>query len=102
MKKRYIKPTIEVELYELNTAIATGCGTICNLGPGLETHDHLHDVCSDYVPDLGGGIRPFSLIDDSDDEGWVAGSHQEPIVANFYANSCSCYLSANSGTIFTS
>ena len=38
MKANYEKPTIEFEEYALDTAIATGCGTIVDLGP--EDHEY--------------------------------------------------------------
>lgn len=37
MKANYEKPMIEFEEYALDTAIATGCGTIVDLGP----EDHM-------------------------------------------------------------
>ena len=38
MKASYEKPMIILEEYELNTAIATGCQTIMDLGP--EDHEY--------------------------------------------------------------
>lgn len=35
MKKSYAKPTIEIEVYELNAAIAANCGNVITLGPGI-------------------------------------------------------------------
>lgn len=77
----YEKPMIEFEEFELDAAIATGCGTVVSLGPG----DDDHAICSEYIQDL-------SLFSD----------HLPPQYANFYEGSCSCYLSAGVGTLFTS
>lgn len=80
MKAGYKKPMIEFEDYDLNTAIASGCQTIVSLGPG----DDDHAVCREY-------ITQFSILDSV-----------EPVPENFYEDSCSCYLSAGIGTLFTS
>ena len=40
MKKQYSKPSLEVEVYQLNAAIAGNCGDVVSLGPwapGKET-----------------------------------------------------------------
>lgn len=82
MKARYIKPTIEFEEYELNTAIATGCHTVVSLGPGDDTHK----TCDEYNVDIY-RIMP---------------QMEPPQQINFYEDSCTCYLSAGTGTLFTS
>ncbi len=85
MKARYIKPTIEFEEYELNTSIATGCQEIVSLGPG----DLVYPTCKEYdqpLPPVSQSM--FRSI--------------EPKPDNFYPESCSCYVSAGTGTLFTS
>ena len=46
MKKQYSKPFLEVEVYQLNAALAAGCTTIVSMGPGTE--DGRHKMCSEY------------------------------------------------------
>ena len=84
MKKGYEKPVLEFEEYELNTAIASGCGTIVSLGPG---GDGIHSMCSEYEDAFDMEAALLSV---------------EPTKTNFYEGSCSCYLSAGDGTLFTS
>lgn len=81
MKVGYRKPAVEFEDYELNVAIATGCESIKNLGPG----DESHDVCTDFIIDFG--------ID----------TYASPAAETyFYEGSCLCYLTAPGSAIFTS
>lgn len=87
MKARYIKPTIEFEEYELNASIATGCQEIVSLGPGDEILGFI--TCSEYDQPLP--PAPQSMF-----------RSKEPEEVNFYENSCSCYLSAGIGSLFTS
>lgn len=82
MKIKYEKPTIEFEEYELETAIATGCGKVVSLGPG---NDGIHDTCKEYIDELE--ISAYAL---------------PPMQANWYENSCECYVSAGNVTLFTS
>lgn len=79
MKKDYIKPVIEIEEFELNAAIAAGCTTIVNLGPG----DTTHETCDKY----SGG-------EDLNPKGRSA--------TNFYETTCTCYLSSVGGSLATS
>ena len=82
MKANYEKPTIEFEEYALDTAIATGCGTIVDLGP--EDHEYngkQYTACSYF------GEETFDA--------------ESPAIMNFF-ESCSCYLSAGGSTVFTS
>ena len=89
MKNGYKKPAIEIEEYTLDTAIASGCMSVVNLGPGDDRYGY--KVCSDYEVDLG--ISAYA---------WNPGDKMDPTVTNFYPESCSCYLSAGTGTMFTS
>ena len=82
MKANYEKPMIVIEEYQLDTAIATGCGTIVDLGP--EAHEYngtIYTTCSYF-----------------EEETFDA---EDPANMNFF-ETCSCYLSANGGTVFTS
>ena len=83
MKANYEKPMIEFEEYALDTAIATGCGTIVDLGP--EDHEYngkYYTACSYF------GEETFDA--------------ESPANMNFFFESCSCYLSAGGSTVFTS
>lgn len=82
MKSVYEKPWMEIEFYELDTAIASGCSHIVSLGP--EERDGL-SICEEYKQDL----MLFSVS-------------RPPEQSNFYEDNCSCYLSAGGDTIFTS
>lgn len=86
MKVGYEKPAILFEDFELNTAIASGCGIIVTLGPG----DMDHKVCDDYVPELPEDLSGISLYG------------ADTIEKTFYENNCSCELSAGNGTLLTS
>lgn len=82
MKAGYESPAIKVEEYELNTAIASGCESVVNIGSteGEDADGVYHTICSDYKEET------FDL---------------DPSVQNFWS-SCSCYLSAGGSTVFTS
>lgn len=84
MKREYAKPSIEFEDFELNTAIAAGCTVHVNMGPG----DKTHTPCGDYTqPEY---IQPeFGIM-------------AELTPGNFYEGSCTCYLNASGGVMFTS
>ena len=102
MKKVYSKPTIEVEIYEINTAIATGCGQVVNLGPG----NTLHKTCDSYLEqmDMGGGVYAGDVYyTDQHPDCELDSNHLSPAKMNFYDDGgCSCYLSAQGSTVFTS
>ncbi|MCD7736457.1 MAG: hypothetical protein LUI07_05790 [Lachnospiraceae bacterium] len=82
MKAKYEKPTLKIEEYELNKAIATGCQTIMDLGP--EDHEYngtYYTQCSYWK------TEEFDF--------------EDPAKMVFFEN-CSCYLSSGSTTVFTS
>lgn len=82
MKANYEKPKILIEEYQIDTAIATGCGTIVDLGP--EAHEYngeFYTACSHFKEETFEAESPAHM--------------------NFFEN-CSCYLSAGGGTVFTS
>lgn len=82
VKANYEKPKIEFEEYQLDTAIATGCGTIVDLGPEEHDYNGTHYTVCDYF-----GEETFDA--------------ESPESMNFF-ETCSCYLSAGGGTVFTS
>lgn len=82
MKANYEKPMIVIEEYQIDTAIATGCQTVVDLGP--EDHEYngkLYTACSHF------GEETFDA--------------ESPAHMNFF-ETCSCYLSAGGSTVFTS
>ena len=82
VKAGYEKPRIAVEEYQLDTAIATGCEEIVNLGPvEHEYNGTLYSVCSYFGQETFGAEQPENM--------------------NFF-ETCSCYLSAGGATVFTS
>ncbi len=83
MKASYEKPALLVEEYELNTAIATGCEEIVNLGPEDGTYNGtVYTACSYF------------------DTGTY--DAENPTYMSFFEGRCSCYLSAGGETVFTS
>lgn len=82
MKKAYVKPMVQFEEFELNTAIAAGCESTVSLGPG----DAANPVCKEYDQ------SPWSL----------RGRASDPLDITFYEGSCSCYLSSVGSTLLTS
>lgn len=82
--KSYEKPSIEFECFELNAAIASGCGNIVSIGPAGGPYD---TVCDEFIEE------EFSLL---------SVPHEDPSSQNFWQDSCSCYLSAGVDTVFTS
>lgn len=76
MRKEYVKPSIELELYQLDTSIAGNCDVVTNVGP---------NDCMDWGDDL----IPWSLRGRSTPQ-------------HFYEGNCDCeYTGGNSGS-FTS
>lgn len=89
MKKIYIKPSMEIEKYELSQSIANNCITTVKMGPGVLNHPEFTE-CDDYYEKAGEdkivGIAAMSLSSNVDF--WTE-------------DSCDCYYSAG-GTFFTS
>lgn len=82
MKKKYVKPMLEVENYELDASIASNCTLVVNSGP---KHPE-HDPCQEYY-DIIGMPMPNSV-------------NTNRYNIDFY-DDCDCYYSA-SGFFFTS
>ena len=76
MKKAYVAPLLEIEIYELNSNIASHCGIVVQSGPEAPGHDQ----CVDF-PD------PFTFIDEP-----VAEINAPPYNVEFYEDTnCDCY-----------
>lgn len=85
MKKPYMIPDFEIERYELNTSIASGCGTIVKNGPEINEHT----ACEGFE-DIFGEEDPFA-------RGARSGG------ASFYDDgSCRCYYSSGGEGYWTS
>lgn len=77
MKRSYVAPTLEVELYQLDQAIASNCGTVVHNGPSVPELGI--SQCEDFVDPFSvvpGGMNVMSL----------------PHNVQFYENTnCDCY-----------
>ena len=88
MKKRYIKPMLEIEYYELSSNIAINCWIVVNMGP--EGPDAI-EVCKEYY-DKSGETAP---------EGITLYSTRPSNVQFWSEQTCDCYYTAGAG-FFTS
>lgn len=86
MKKLYVAPTLEIELYELDASIASNCTEVVSNGPAVGNHKQ----CDDYKD-------PFAMSTMSlDDEGG-------PYNVQFYEDTnCDCYYSSSDNGYWTS
>ena len=84
MKKTYVAPNLEIELYELNASIASNCALVVQMGP---QGPGAIEVCQDYYDKTGETMTTtFSL----------------PHNVQFWSEeTCDCYYSAGAGC-FTS
>ena len=88
MKKEYMKPYVEVEVYELDAAIAANCGQVISLGPeapGKTTCDEFKDAFEVFA------LRPYASTRSGGTPFYTDG-----------AAHCDCYYSSGSGNYFTS
>ena len=85
MKKVYSKPSIEIEVYELNTDIASNCGQTVSLGPEAPGKT----ICDEFKD----AFEVFSIQSRA-----VGGT---PFYSDGSAN-CDCYYSSGGGVYFTS
>ena len=84
MKKTYMKPYVEVEVYMLDAAIALNCSPVVTLGPEAAGKD----TCKEFKDAFDtGSISTFSV--------------KKPFYADGSAN-CNCYYSSADSTYFTS
>lgn len=89
MKKEYMKPRVEVEIYELDAAIAANCGQVISLGP--EAPGKV--VCEEFK----GAFDGFSLRPDLS----IASTGGTPFYSDGSAN-CDCYYTSGTDNYFTS
>ena len=86
MKKVYEAPSLEIELYELDTSIASNCSAVVTMGP---EGPGAVAVCQDYY-EITGERKPDSAT-------WSLRHN-----VDFWTEAnCDCYYSA-SGAFFTS
>lgn len=86
MKKIYKKPTLEIEIYELNASIASNCAVVVTMGDygGGENEP----ACNDYLEMVGlPTTSSYSL---------------RSYNVNFWEHSCDCYTTAGGDGFFTS
>ena len=84
MKKEYIKPCLEIEVYSLDAAIAAGCTNIISLGPEMMDKT----ACDEYK----GGFGEWSLRT----------AEAEEVTTPFYPGACSCEYTSGGITYVTS
>lgn len=84
MKKKYIKPMVEIERYALDASIAANCGNVVTLGPGNSQNSTCKEFRGDEeVAMLAIGSTSFYEVGDGD-------------------TSCDCYYSSSGAGYFTS
>lgn len=78
MKKKYIAPELEIEIYALDKAVASNCNIVVSNGPEMGNHP----LCEDYAAqDPFGGISTIALYN-----------------VQFYTDTnCDCYYSTGEG-----
>lgn len=86
MKLRYEKPMLEIDIYELDTSIASNCRYVVDMGPEVPGG---RNGCDSYY-EISGETRTFALT--------PRGNYN----VDFWQElNCDCYTSA-SGQYFTS
>ncbi len=91
MKKTYTKPMIEIESYELSASIASNCGNVISLGPGIPGSDK-YVKCDDYYDSGFMSLIPeFSLNTTGD----------TPFYSDL-SKVCDCYYTSGNKGYFTS
>lgn len=82
MKKAYKKPRVEIEVYTLDTSIASNCGIVVSNGPALGDHA----PCEGYEDPFG----TFS-------------ARSGPYNVHFYEDTnCDCYTTTTEAGYWTS
>ena len=85
MKKKYEKPVMKIEVYQLSSSIAA-CTTKVSYGPYIPGYNQESDACSEYLLNEGEG---------------AAASYQYS--GGFYTTAtCTCYHSLGSSTLTSS
>ncbi|MBE6949034.1 MAG: hypothetical protein E7456_04230 [Ruminococcaceae bacterium] len=85
MKKNYIAPSMEVELFELDASIAANCEIIVSNGPAIG----IHSQCHDYVDPFASAFSARTINSN----------------VNFYEDTtqvCDCYTTGGAGAYWTS
>lgn len=106
MKKVYEAPTLDIELYELDTNIAGNCTEKINNGPGSDNHE----VCTKIPIELGGddlfASRRSITGYDTNGNAIIGKTGKLYTAAVFYDDdpsyACDCYYSAGSTQYWTS
>lgn len=86
MKKAYVAPSLEIELYQLDTNIANNCGVIVTTGD--YGGDPGQDPCNDYLEIVG---KPT-----------IQSRSTFAYNVNFWEKNCDCYTTAGGSGFFTS
>ena len=87
MKKVYMAPALEIEIYELDVNIASHCGIVVHNGPAEGSHEQ----CEDYNDPFA--VQSFSAGDAS-----IAAYN-----VHFYEDSnCDCYTTGDDYGYWTS
>ncbi|MCD7754153.1 MAG: hypothetical protein LUH41_06395 [Clostridiales bacterium] len=89
MKRPYVAPQLQVEVYELSTSIAQNCDYKVNNGPAIYSPGHYHQetACSDYAALTG--ENAISTASESN--------------VNFYdSGCCDCYTTGGGNVFWTS
>lgn len=92
MKKEYMKPSVEVEVYSLSSSIAANCNIVISLGP--EDFVLGKNGCEDFP-----GDGAFGKIGDfASPMGGVTSFYE----SGYGATKCDCYYTASGNSYFTS
>lgn len=86
MRKPYVAPQLEVEVYELSTSIASNCNVVVDNGPAMwwgSEHQHQQSACQSYLNIVGGEV----FVD---------------VNVNFYDTGCCDCYTTGSGSFWTS
>lgn len=88
MKKKYLKPSFEIEIYQLDANIASNCTVVVTMGDYGGNLDAGEIPCNDYLEMVGlPTITGYSL---------------RPYNVNFWEHTCDCYTTAGGAGFFTS
>ena len=88
MKKEYMKPQLEIEIYQLNAAIAANCTNVITLGP--EAPGKV--TCDEFKTGYGDETTPWGLLREA-----VTPFYNDGSLAK-----CDCYYSSGGNGYFTS
>ena len=89
MKKVYVAPALEIEVYRLDASIASNCEVVVVMGDHGGNVDDGEKYCSDY-----GEIVGIARIGETADP--------NAYNVNFWENTCDCYTTAGGPGFFVS